>query len=91
MTTNYSIQNGPSKFDLMLSLFDGTSTNPRLVEFHVVREHSVSILVFSVLLVGVQREDGSGESWLFTGHHDGKRVKGYFSTKTRRGRVEIQE
>jgi hypothetical protein len=76
----------------MLSLFDGTSTKPRLVEFHVVREHSVSpLIIFSVLLVGVQREDGSGESWNFTGYHYDVPVKGHFSTKTRRGWVEIQE
>lgn len=81
-----SIVNGPGKFDLMLSLFDGTSMNPRTVAFTVNIDGEHIAVRVAIQVVG--REDGSGESWLFDGfrtdghHHD---VRGYYDTRTRRG------
>ena len=83
----FQIVDGPSKFDLMLGLFSGTCMNPRRVQFFVLDGSDRTML--STLLSGVSREDGSGESWLFTGHTNGKFVKGYFSTKTRKGHLEL--
>jgi hypothetical protein len=86
MSSTSTILDGPSKFDLMLSLFDGNSTKPRYARFFILepgaRESSNSI---PVLISGIIREDGSGEKWIFTGYIQGKSVTGYFCTQDRRG------
>ena len=89
-TQRFEILEGPSKLDLMLGLFDGTSTKPRLVLFSLW-DGASAWTVTSVLLSGVSREDGSGESWIFTGCTNGKSIKGYFSTKTRKGHLEYSQ
>ena len=35
-------------------------------------------------------EDGSGNSFMFTGFFNGVRLKGYFHTKSRHGWIEIR-
>ena len=87
-TQEFQILEGPSKYDLMLGLFDGNCAKPRLVLF-ALWDGARTRTVTSVLLSGVSREDGSGESWIVTGYTNGKRVKGYYSTKTRKGNLEM--
>jgi hypothetical protein len=83
------LSDGPSKFDLMLALFDRKpSQNLRTVQFSL--EES-SIKTITVVIHSVSIEDGSGECWLFTGlekTQDYRRIKGYFRTDRREGHFE---
>ncbi|MFZ2664080.1 MAG: hypothetical protein WAX66_01855 [Patescibacteria group bacterium] len=72
--------------DLMFSLFRSRD-NPNIT---VTFETSVGRML--ILVDSIEREDGSGDSWLFKGYiynaiNDtlSDRVEGYFSTKERRG------
>lgn len=87
-TQTLQIVDGPSKFDLMLGLFDGNCANPRTVRF-VILDRSLDKITMSVLLNGISKEDGGGENWLLTGLSNGKLVRGFFSTKTRKGHLEF--
>lgn len=89
----FNIVNGPSKFSLMVALFDATSANQRYVSFTILA-NSLTKMTISVSLNSATREDGSGQNWLFAGYlsianHDNKSVKGYFSIKNRKGWIEI--
>lgn len=89
---SFRIVNGPSKFDLMLSLFDGNQTPRRTVSFQLegVEMH------IPVAIVMIEQEDGSGESWNFKGQtrFEGAKgsfhIKGYFATKGRCGHLEFE-
>ena len=94
----YQIVNGPSKRDLELALFDGDSQHRRHVVFSFEEHYgesgkSIALTVRAFILNGVSREDGSGESWLINGYFAGAYppipIKGYFSTKTRKGHLEF--
>jgi hypothetical protein len=86
----FNIVNGPSKFDLMVSLFEGNPESRRTVKFVVEdgREANVAITM-------IKQEDGSGESWMYEG--DGNflggrirfRMNGYFSSRARSGTLSI--
>lgn len=70
---------GPSKFDLMLAVFE----RGKNVEF-TVDGKQVEVNVSSILA-----EDGSRESWCLSGYIIGqqfKRYTAYFSTQRRTGR-----
>jgi hypothetical protein len=80
---HFNVNGGPSKLDLMFSLFDSNSTLHRTVDFQldgVKKPISVGITL-------VQQEDGSGESWNFRGSHRHFDLSGYFSTKHRKGHL----
>lgn len=80
------IVNGPSKFDLMVSLF---STKPAS---HPVLFKTKNHGDFTATITGVRWEDGSGESWIIEGYSAlaaGARFTGYFSTKDRRGHIKF--
>jgi len=83
------IVNGPNKWDLMLSLFDNSTSRPRIPEFHLK-----SGRVFRLLVNEVGRESGSGDNWLISGFivlDDGScglGFNGYYSTKDRDGWLE---
>jgi hypothetical protein len=85
----FNIVNGPSKFDLMLSLFDGNKTPRRTVDFHL---EGVKTRI-QVAITEIQQEDGSGESWNFEGHTQNPfmhfQVCGYFSTSGRTGTLNF--
>lgn len=85
----YNIVGGPSKFDLMLSLFDGNKSPRRTVEFKL-QESQIPI---TVAITSVQQENGSGESWNILGEivnsDRGFKIDGYFSTKARAGWLTI--
>jgi len=82
-TETMSIVNGPSKYDLLLGLFEGreveftfryTGLSNRLVD-HAVRARTLSI----------EREDDSNESWMILLSVGIQRLHGHFSTRDRKG------
>ena len=78
---------GPSKFDMMLSLFDGNKEPRRTVEFQLEGARAP----ITVYVTSVQQEDGSGESWNFEGgltnYRRGFHLRGYYSSKSRTGHI----
>lgn len=82
--------NGPSKFDLMLALFDWKPHRKVEVTGQAGQK-------FVLWITGVSAEDGSGESWNLSGtvllHTNGKRevqpFKAYFRTDSRKGWLAV--
>jgi hypothetical protein len=80
----FNIVGGPSKFDLMVSLFEGNPHCRRTVAFKLegLRQE------INVAITGIQQADGSGESWNFDGWVLGEphaHVKGYYGSHGRAG------
>ncbi len=93
MATRYVIANGPGLLELLFSLSDKENWEGRKrVKFDLVGEKkSTTALVF---INGMTREDGSGENWTITGYRLGgtpPSVRGFYSTKTRKGFLDINE
>lgn len=95
MAVNYKIVGGPGKWDLMLALFHGTTKEQHIVGIkYMVSNHEVE---FPHRLIGVIREDGSGEGWFLKGfvaadtEHFDVRFKALYRTDTRRGWIEFEE
>ncbi|MHB0978223.1 MAG: SH3 domain-containing protein [Minisyncoccota bacterium] len=90
---SFKIIYGPSKFDLMMALFDNTATAPRQVSF----QPESGMEALSIHLLSIGREDGSGESWLLEGivfwpdRLSDRKVRGYFSTQRRTGYLNIMD
>lgn len=87
------IQNGPSKYDLMLALFERSASNPRPVTFILNATPEAkwaSGYRLTVHITGVSIEDGSGQSYCFEGQTDKGTVKGWFRTDTREGTIEVE-
>lgn len=82
-STQIDITNGPSKFDLMIALFD-MEREIRDLKF-VTPEGD---LYCSIL--GVSAEDGSGESWCLHGMCGANNYEAYFHTRTRRGWFKLK-
>lgn len=82
-----TIVNGPSKFDLMVALFVGAGSKQQNVRFQIKETNTL----LEVRIQSVEREDGSGESWCFTGMaklaNRTIRVAGYFQTERRTGTI----
>ncbi len=70
---NAKIIDGPSKFDLLLALFDRKSVNTRQVTFATENGRDLG-QTLSATINSVEAEDGSGESW---------NLKGYFVSRLR--------
>lgn len=92
-TKQWKITNAPSKWELMLALFDSSNSRPRTVDFLVECEDGHSVYE-RVSINRVSKEDGSGESWCFEGIAimDGKHscgVKGWFRTSDRHGWIQF--
>jgi hypothetical protein len=88
-----TISGGPSKYDLMLGLFDRECNRPRPVYFKLQipgRSHPQG-MELHVESVGI--EDGSGESWIVSGSDwkNNVKYKLYYSTQTRTGTVLEQK
>ncbi len=83
------IVGGPAKWDLMVSLFEGSNSarTRRSVTFQTSGSRPGSIEVLEVATNSLEREDGSGENWNFKGWRirTQKEVSGFFSTKSRTG------
>lgn len=100
MTTQKNIVYGPSKFDLMVSLFEGNPTLRKRVSFSVDTGFTTSAPPgkklgmtekIEIAITGVSQEDGGGESWLFEGYsNEHKKVYGYYSSQTRKGWINTR-
>ena len=95
----WKITAGPPKMELMLALFDHPYVE-RTIAFSVVAFDSGFVQPaedIGVIIDSVEREDGSYESWNFTGrrvHKPGttvaaQKVSGHYSTKTRKGTLRL--
>ncbi len=99
--TRYKITDAPSKWSLHLAFFDKTDEGNRRPVMFVIRAKDETVLSVHVIINSLAWEDGSGESWNFTGHVNGlfqdetrqfsrgAKVNGYFTTNIRRGWIEI--
>lgn len=91
-----NIVNGPSKFEVILSLFDGNAQNRRPVNLVLMTEKT-GIFGRDFFFDSVEREDGSGECWNFSGLYKPElqsdrlvRAHGFYSTQTRKGFLEVE-
>ncbi len=91
------ILDGPSKFDLMLALFDGDAHHRRRVAF-VFSNDKLDWLKqwfreLEVVISEIARKDDSDELWLFKGYvpwsPEPLTVEGFFSTQTRKGCIKL--
>ncbi len=89
---NYLITEGPSKFDLMTSLFDG-----KTVEFTQKTDKNIVFKV-KAIIQSVEAEDGSLNSWnlkIFVlpdsnaNIPKSKSFLAYYNSRTRKGTVKI--
>jgi hypothetical protein len=94
LNTLKRITGGPSKFDLMLALFDRAS-GIRGVTFDIQRFEYPSV---GVVINEVGLEDGSGESWNFKGktvkskdYPECRNVMGHFHTGYRTGIIQYSD
>jgi hypothetical protein len=87
----YNITNGPSKWDLMLSLFDGDYRHRREALFFLQLGTIKDAVPF--LINELAREGESGECWNFKGLAGSHRCEchGFFSIKNRKGWVQMEE
>ena len=85
----FSIVKGPSKFDLMLSLFDGNKEPRRTVELHLEEARAP----IAIAITAIEQENGSGESWIFKGYltnyRRGFAVSGFYSSSGRKGFINF--
>lgn len=86
----YNITDGPSKFDLVLALFDGKDAKVTLEGKEIVR----------VNINSVKAEDWKRESWVLDGYNgsvsiSGKsllnvgKFTGYYNSRTRKGWLKL--
>lgn len=85
MTTRKTITQGPSKFDLMVALFD----QGRTVEF------SFDYVKTEVLINSVEKEDGSCDKFLISGYisteHYCWQWHGYYDLQRRGGWIDLKD
>lgn len=86
MALAYQIISGPSKFDLMVSLFHGEGMDRQMVHFDYERPTGTETL--SIYIWSVEREGtNSVEEWVIQGvDRNLSKFSITFSTKTRKGR-----
>lgn len=92
--TLFNINGGPNKDDLLFSLREAyASRKPVTFQFYVTDKRFRVHL--PVIIKGLTHEDGSGESWNFTGsmvRTDGitsYNIAGYYNSKFRTGTYRI--
>lgn len=88
---SFSITNGPSKFDLMTSLFDGKVVGITCDIAPQIGTIKISP-VLKVIFFTIGIEDGSHDSWIgtisFTDEfYETERRKFYYSSKNRKGHI----
>jgi hypothetical protein len=89
MAQRYDITDGPSKWELMLSLFD-ENRNIIPVLFRVLKVFDNRIYV---VITDIGKGQPIGVDFHFKGHLQGydTAVRGRFSTQSRDGWIEVQE
>lgn len=95
----FAIDNGPSKLDLMLSLFD-TDMGKRTVKFHTPEwVHSHDAYGFTVQITSARRRNPAATIWEIEGivetpkdyKNESVRVSIYYLSDTREGRIRFEE
>jgi hypothetical protein len=93
MIITYRITEGPSKFDLMSSLFDG-----KVVQF--TQEIESNKKTVSAVITVIEMEDGSRESWNIkmlvkesstSSIQVGKSLSAYYSSRNRQGNIRLNK
>lgn len=94
MALRQTITNGPSKFDLMVSLFDGGVRNRRPVLFTYSNKNQIRVVIN-----WLDRDSGDGENWSFCGYEtrcdkggepvSSNHIRGFYSIKERTGWIDI--
>mgnify|MGYP003392740632 FL=1 len=92
----FGIDNGPSKLDLMLSLFD-TDMGKRIVKFYQKRdaEGKHGFWIYDVQITSARRRNPAANIWEIEGITDAEggktRVSIYYLSDTREGRMKFEE
>lgn len=95
----FVIDNGPSKLDLMLSLFD-TDMGKRTVKFHTPQwVHTHDAYEFTVQITSARRRNPAATIWEIEGivetpkdyKNESVRVSIYYLSDTREGRMRFEE
>ncbi len=85
----FPITDGPSKFDLMVSLFEGCPSHRKFVTFELA---GLAHLI-PVAITCVEQKDGSGESWNIKGWARTDtvqaHVEGYYASRGRKGLLKF--
>jgi len=83
----FQLRNGPSKYDLMMALFE-----EKPVTFTLQRTGEVNAEVVTGKITGIAREDASKESWMLVGFivdrppvNEDMSFKAWYETRTRHG------
>ena len=82
-TETMAIVAGPSKYDLMLGLFEGKEAEFTLRYTGLANSPVDHVVRVRILSVG--REDDSNESWMIGFYVGLQHFRGYFSTRDRKG------
>jgi hypothetical protein len=100
-TEKRQVIDGPSKYDLMVALFNEVNDVKRrhkVVFTTTAAEGSPVTFKLTAVIEGVMREDGTGESWCINGYtvpsHPSVRVQtftGHFSTQSRQGHLHFTD
>ncbi|MEK7114854.1 MAG: hypothetical protein AAB847_00630 [Patescibacteria group bacterium] len=94
--TEFTIDQGPSKHDLMLSLFD-TEMGARIVKFRRAHdeEGEHGFWIYDVQIVSARRRDPGATIWEIEGITNAQgermRVSIYYLSDTREGRMKFEE
>lgn len=93
MKNQNNIVDGPSKYDLSVAFFDRAGGHRRHVTFTLTGPDFPQETGIDVVINSICWEDGSGESWCFTGYirNGGIRVSGWFKTSNRQGWIKPAE
>ena len=92
----FAIDNGPSKLDLMLSLFD-TDMGKRIVKFYQKRdaEGKHGFYIYDVQITSARRRNPAANIWEIEGITDAQggktRVSVYYLSDTREGTLRFEE
>lgn len=94
MATRFNITDGPSKWDLMLALFDGDGPHRRPCKFSFRESENRQEITSLLQIEDVRRDGGDGELWIMTGFTVDPDVPNQsfyanFSTRDRKGWVQF--
>lgn len=94
MALQRMITDGPAKWDLAVSIFEGSAQakNRRPVTFMLAGIGTGVATLLPVFIGSLEREGESGDSWNFGGVTEtGSRACGCYNTRTREGWLETFE
>ncbi len=97
METQLTIVNGPSRWDFAISLFEGEASRQKELKFTLEDRTRTNrpVNIVRVRLTGVEREDGSGDKWLFKGYYRlgavSSKLHGYFDLERRLGWATLED